>query len=110
MLQTRVSQTRRKRGVAGQYASQKRNGSPDLGSYQPLLRAKLSTFSEYRQFAGSLRGNSPMREALAWQETWPSGMRTATHAAPLPPGPVPTISRIQASWVSAMENDSPSSP
>ena len=45
---------------------------------------------------------------LAWQAMALSGMRTATQLAPLTPGPLPIISRIQISLGSAMEKLSPS--
>jgi len=48
-----------------------------------------------------------MRAWFAWAETAPSGIRRAAQTAPPLPGPLPTISKIQASFGSPMENDSP---
>ena len=69
--------------------------------------ANWMTFGEYTQLAGSSSGNVPMRDLFACAEIIPSGTRTATQSAPLPPGPEPIISMIHASSVSAIDSDSP---
>ena len=81
--------------------------SSSLPVNQPFSRANETTSFAYSVFFGSLRGNWRMRAWFAWAETWPSGTRRATHTAPFRPGPFPIISRIQTSFGSEIEKDSP---